>query len=1553
MNAPPRISIALLGVAVLVGSCVSKDSPTGVGRGGPLDVPVRPALVPSPADAGAAPVDRIRARVARIPDGTLIGESVTEVDPNAESWEIELSADPGPSGSALARIFLTLLNVTGDVETVQFSGPADFVALLGGRTTEPAEIPILRGPIANHYVTAVDVSAAPDTLAEASTGTLRATASTTSTASPRVFWTVLDSAVLSVADSVVTGVAAGVGRVVASAGRYADTAVVVVRPPVGAPDRLDLSLAKTADVTQPLEGEPVTFTVSVVNHGPVDATDVVVFDTLPAAFTGATHIVSAGALDGDTLWTIPSLAAGDTAQWTADVVVAAGSAGSSATNRAVLRSLAQVDTVPANDSAAATLSFPLSAVPVVEISSPADGEVFDPGDLVTFQATANDAEEGDLTGSITWTSSLDGSLGSGGSFEMSQLTTGVHTIAASVTDQDGGTGADTVRITVALITTPQTLNVPFGASASLPITLAAPAQAGGLTVSVSSNDDAIARPTSSTVFIPGGALSANAVLEGIEPGTVDVTVSHPQFGAAVTSVSVTANLDVVPSALRVPMTFPQPIDIELRSQGAPTAAPPGGIAVTLTSLDPTCAVATPLVTIQAGLAEVTDTIAYGGSAALPCETYIRATAPSLVTDSIRVTVDPTPALSMSNSTLGAGLQFGFVSALLGTSAHGGVTVRIQSDDPATTLVSPDATTPGTAFIDVAVPNGQNRAFYYVQALEGITGNAVVSATAPGFTDGTSDIEVVEPATQIAALNTAPTALDGEDPFIVYVGTPNPDLVTLTQTQAVRAGGDTLTVTLTSSEDAVGILRTATDTATSVTVPIAPGSINSPSSVASGGVALFPVGAGSTTIAASIPGFLATDASSPSVNVTTPGIGVFTKSVGSGLQVSAPWATLGASQHGGATVTITSADPELVLLSPNASTAPQSSIQVTVPNGQIRANYWVHGTGQLGSTYVRVSSPGFATDSAEVTVVQPAYEIQALNLSTTSFSPDDPFYVRVGIPNASSTALFETQSVRNDQPALTVTITSDNVAVADLVTLPDSTSPVTVTIEPEQFLSPTSVAAGGVALEPVGAGSATISARIPGSWTPLPLTDRTVTVSAPGISIQDRTVGAGLQYGILRSTLGATDHPGVTVRVESADPSVMLVSSNDSTTGQAFVDIPVAAGSTAVDYWVHGVDGQTGDVALRISAPGFVSDSATVSVVEAAYDIVGLDVTSNTFAADDPLWVRIGVPLAGNQSLWIRQARRAGQPPLDLTVTSSNPGVGSLKTQSIPQAQLVPLQIPTGSSQTPTTVALGGAAFDALANGSTTVSAQFSGLTVNQTTAGAQTIEVSAPQITVQDQTVGAGLQSVRLTAQLESGNHGGVTVTLRSSNPDVFRVSPNDSTPGTESIQVAVAAGQTAVPFYLQGVEGAQGTATLTVSAPGFTNSVSSVEVVPPALDLQSLSTQYAADAASDAFWVRLGVPLPNDTGIWIQQAVRAGAPSALTATVTTSNPAAAQLVTTGQSGGSVTVTIEPGQFRSPTTLETGGVLLDPVGSGTTSIQATIPGVTTTTAGTRSVTINP
>jgi hypothetical protein len=91
---------------------------------------------------------------------------------------------------------------------------------------------------------------------------------------------------------------------------------------------------------------------------------------------------------------------------------------------------------------------PVNDPPAVSITSPDDGSTFDSGATIDFAGTAGDNEDGDLTASLIWTSSIDGQIGTGGSFFTNLLSDGTHTITASVTDSGGKTGSNSISITV-------------------------------------------------------------------------------------------------------------------------------------------------------------------------------------------------------------------------------------------------------------------------------------------------------------------------------------------------------------------------------------------------------------------------------------------------------------------------------------------------------------------------------------------------------------------------------------------------------------------------------------------------------------------------------------------------------------------------------------------------------------------------------------------------------------------------------------------------------------------------------------------------------------------------------------------------------------------------------------------------------------------------------------------------------------------------------------------------------------------------------------------------
>jgi|GEM_PF-519804 len=93
--------------------------------------------------------------------------------------------------------------------------------------------------------------------------------------------------------------------------------------------------------------------------------------------------------------------------------------------------------------------------PVVTITAPTDGASFEDGEVIDFTGTATDTEDGDLSASIEWTSSLDGSLGTGATI-MSTLSVGTHMITASATDSGLETGTDEITVTVTVVGGTQT-----------------------------------------------------------------------------------------------------------------------------------------------------------------------------------------------------------------------------------------------------------------------------------------------------------------------------------------------------------------------------------------------------------------------------------------------------------------------------------------------------------------------------------------------------------------------------------------------------------------------------------------------------------------------------------------------------------------------------------------------------------------------------------------------------------------------------------------------------------------------------------------------------------------------------------------------------------------------------------------------------------------------------------------------------------------------------------------------------------------------------------------
>ena len=199
----------------------------------------------------------------------------------------------------------------------------------------------------------------------------------------------------------------------------------------------------------------------------------------------------------------------------------------------------------------------------------------------------------------------------------------------------------------------------------------------------------------------------------------------------------------------------------------------------------------------------------------------------------------------------------------------------------------------------------------------------------------------------------------------------------------------------------------------VTKPIQPGIYYTQAIVAgtSYGLALDPIGNGTTSVSATGPAGVLTMTTTGTRNVTvsTPAIvpSAATLTVGSGLQLGA-FAVLGASQHGGVTMTVTSSAPSVVRVSPDSVTPGATTIGVPIANGTTFVPFVIQGLeGTSGTATVTLSAQGFTSTTIAVTVTASAIEIINLPTNISAESPNVvSWYVQVGLPSGNGSGLIE-------------------------------------------------------------------------------------------------------------------------------------------------------------------------------------------------------------------------------------------------------------------------------------------------------------------------------------------------------------------------------------------------------------------------------------------------------------------------------------------------------------------------------------------------------------------
>ncbi|MGD8590574.1 MAG: tandem-95 repeat protein, partial [Chromatiales bacterium] len=314
------------------------------------------------------------------------------------------------------------------------------------------------------------------------------------------------------------------------------------------------SLCDTATVMISVSAANTAPTVSITS--PVDGAS---FEAGTAvAFTGSATDTE----DGDAAVTA-------TISWSSSLDGALGSGASVTTSglsvgtHIITASVSDSDGLTASDTVSVTITAANTA-PTVSIDSPANGANFEAGATVTFTGSATDTEDGDaaVTATISWSSSLDGALGSGASVTTSGLSVGTHSITASVSDSGGLTASDTISVTITAANTAPTVSIDspanganFEAGATVTFT--------GSATDTEDGDAAVTATISWSSSLDGALGSgASVTTSGLSVGTHSITASVIDSGGLTASDTISVTITAANTAPTVTITAPTNTNFE-------------------------------------------------------------------------------------------------------------------------------------------------------------------------------------------------------------------------------------------------------------------------------------------------------------------------------------------------------------------------------------------------------------------------------------------------------------------------------------------------------------------------------------------------------------------------------------------------------------------------------------------------------------------------------------------------------------------------------------------------------------------------------------------------------------------------------------------------------------------------------------------------------------------------------------------------------------------------------------------------------------------------------
>lgn len=332
---------------------------------------------------------------------------------------------------------------------------------------------------------------------------------------------------------------------------------------------------------------------------------------------------------------------------------------------------------------------------------------------------------------------------------------------------------------------------------------------------------------------------------------------------------------------------------------------------------------------------------------------ITTVAVSLLTPSI---LAGNPSLGVQSGVIGRNLETSANVTLSDPAPNQGVSITVRSTDPAKLLLSTVPDRAGIESIEVHVRQGYRESPEFWLQASSDAGKVDYTVQASGYDSATGTVTFAPSAIVIIGPFKAPAfqTTTGAIPTGITLKSARLDSsLQFVEEQAI-AGGLSVQTKVNSSNTAAGI------------IPSQPPAIRGGESAQM--TTFQPAGEGETRLSVTIPPGFATPAQFADVLMTVrkPGLGLSSRMrLGQNLELPGVLSLGEAAPAQGLEVTITSADPSRLLLSPSATEIGAASVTVKIPGGGVSGQYYVQGTGNAGTVSYAAAAPGFQSRTVDL------------------------------------------------------------------------------------------------------------------------------------------------------------------------------------------------------------------------------------------------------------------------------------------------------------------------------------------------------------------------------------------------------------------------------------------------------------------------------------------------------------------------------------------------------------------------------------------------------------